>query len=133
VDADQLSGVELFAPLSAEERERVAHWADVIEVETGHHLIRRDGFGYEFFVILDGSAEVMDGEVHLADMTTGDFFGEIALTETPRRSASVRATTPMRLMVMGRPEFASMTSHMPLVAERIHTRIAERLENSGLK
>ncbi|MDX6521440.1 MAG: family transcriptional regulator, cyclic receptor protein [Gaiellales bacterium] len=133
MDANQLSALELFAQLSPEERERVAHWADEIEVDTGHHLIRRDGFGYEFFVILDGNAEVMDGDVHLADLKAGDFFGEIALIEQPRRSASVRATSPMRLMVMGRPEFASMTSHMPLVAERIHARIAERMDNSKLK
>src|SRR5438094_6381067 len=132
MDAARLSSVDLFSSLSNEDRELIAHWADEIEVDTGHHLIRRDGFGYEFFVIVEGSAEVMDGDVHLADMVAGDFFGEIALTELPRRSASVRATTPMRLIVMGRPEFLSMASQMPAVADRIRDRIAERLENSKL-
>jgi voltage-gated potassium channel len=132
VDTSRLASIELFAPLSDAEREQVAAWSDVIEVETGHHLIRRDGYGYEFFVILEGSAEVMDGEVHLADMTAGDFFGEMALMEAPRRSASVRATTPMRLLVMGRPEFQSMARQMPAVAERLRNRVAERVENSEI-
>ena len=132
MDAARLATIELFAPLSDADREQIASWSDLIEVETGHHLIRRDGYGYEFFVILEGSAEVMDGGTHLADMKPGDFFGEMALLDAPRRSASVRATTPMRLMVMGRPEFLSMARQMPGVAERVRARIAERVENSEL-
>ena len=132
MDPARLASIELFASLTDDERAQIAAWSDSIEVETGHHLIRRDGYGYEFFVILEGTAEVMDGEVHLADMTAGDFFSEMALMDAPRRSASVRATTPMRLMVMGRPEFLSMARQMPAVADRIRARIAERVENSEL-
>src|SRR2546426_9535421 len=74
----------------------------------------------------------MRGDVHLADMTAGDFFGEIAMTGLARRTASVRATTPMRLLVMGRPQFQSMSSLLPAVTERVNARIAERIENSNL-
>jgi CRP-like cAMP-binding protein len=130
MDAAALAGVPLFSDLEPAEREQVARWADEIEVDTGHHLIRRDGFGYEFFVILQGTAEVMLGDVHLADMVAGDFFGEMALVNAPRRSAAVRATSPMRLLVIGRPEFLSMKSQMPRVAERILARIEERSENT---
>jgi CRP-like cAMP-binding protein len=132
MDASKLKSVELFSSLSDQELERIAQWTDEVEIDTGHHLIRQDGFGYEFFVILEGSAEVMDGEVHLADMTAGEFFGEIGIGHSPRRTASVRATTPMRLLVMGRPEFLSMSSQLPSVAERIQKRIADRMENSRL-
>jgi CRP-like cAMP-binding protein len=132
MDAAKLKSVDLFSSLSDDELERIAQWTDEIEVETGHHLIRQDGFGYEFFVILEGTAEVMDGEVHLADMKPGDFFGEIGIGHSPRRTASVRATTPMRLLVMGRAQYLSMESALPSVAERIKTRIAERMENSRL-
>jgi CRP-like cAMP-binding protein len=130
MDPAALQGVPLFSELEPADRERVARWADQVDVDTGHHLIRRDGFGYEFFVILEGTAEVMLGDVHLADMVAGDFFGEMALVGEPKRSASVRATNPMRLLVMGRPEFLSMKAQMPGVAERIRARIAERLENT---
>jgi CRP-like cAMP-binding protein len=132
MDASKLKPVELFSSLTDAELERIAQWTDEVEIETGHHLIRQDGFGYEFFVILEGSAEVMDGEVHLADMTAGDFFGEIGIGHSPRRTASVRATTPMRLVVMGRAQYLSMESALPSVAERIQKRIADRMENSRL-
>jgi CRP-like cAMP-binding protein len=130
MDPAALQGVPLFADLEPADRERIARWADQVDVDTGHHLIRREGFGYEFFVILEGTAEVMLADVHLADMVAGDFFGEMALVGEPRRSASVRATSPMRLLVMGKPEFLSMKSQMPVVAERISARIAERAENT---
>ncbi|MDX6552654.1 MAG: hypothetical protein QOH74_1142, partial [Gaiellales bacterium] len=68
MDPAALQGVPLFSELEPADRERVARWADQVDVDTGHHLIRRDGFGYEFFVILEGTAEVMLGDVHLADM-----------------------------------------------------------------
>jgi CRP-like cAMP-binding protein len=73
----------------------------------------------------------MDGERHLADLSAGDFFGEMALLDEERRSASVRATSPMRLMVMTRQEFHSMIAAVPSIDERIRAKVAERLDNSA--
>ena len=85
MDASKLKSVELFSSLSNEDLERIAQWTDEVEIDTGHHLIRQDGFGYEFFVILEGSAEVMDGEVHLADMTAGvEYLKQLPVVDTAR-------------------------------------------------
>ena len=132
MDASTLAQLTLFADLSHADLEQLAAWSDEIEVDTGYHLIRRDGFGYEFFVILEGTAETMDGDRHLSDLQMGDYFGEIALLDMPRRSASVRATSPMRLLVMNRQHFLSMIGSMPAVESRIRTKIAERLANSAI-
>jgi len=132
MDAEQLSNIELFEGLSQAQLTQVASWFDEIDVDTGYHLIRRDGFGYEFFVILEGEAETMDGDRHLSDLHAGDYFGEIALLDLPRRSAAVRATSPMRLLVMSRLHFRSMIDTIPLVDERIRARAAERLANSAI-
>ena len=45
-------------------------------------------------MLLDGNVEVWKDGKHLTDLGHGDFFGEIALVEHERRTASVRATTP---------------------------------------
>jgi hypothetical protein len=71
MDASRLRGIDLFGGLSDEQLERVAGWSHEVEVEIGQYLIRRDGVGHEFFVILEGKAEAMDGETHLADMVVG--------------------------------------------------------------
>jgi CRP-like cAMP-binding protein len=130
MDASRLRALELFAGLTDDQLEQVAGWSDEIEVEVGQHLIRRDGFGHEFFVILAGTAEAMDGETHLADLVTGDFFGEMALLGLARRTASVRATAPMRLAVMNHQQFLSMVQTMAPVEQRIRAKVAERKEAS---
>lgn len=130
MDASRLRALDLFRGLSDEQLQQVAGWADEVEVETGQHLIRRDGVGHEFFVIMEGTAEAMDGDTHLADMVPGEFFGEMALIGQTPRSASVRATTHMRLAVMSRQQFLSMVRTIPPVEQRVRAKIAERLEAS---
>src|SRR6185312_2054418 len=87
MDAANLIQIALFDGLSDAQLKQISGWADEIDVGPGYHLIRRDGFGYEFFAIINGTAEVMDGERHLADLSAGDFFGEMALLDEERRSA----------------------------------------------
>lgn len=130
MDAADLHGLPLFEGLTPQQLQQVAGWSDVIDVEINHRLIRREEFGHEFFVILSGTAEAMDGETHLADMVRGDFFGEISLLDKDRRTAGVRATTPMRLMVMDERSFRSMIDAMPQVAERVNVKVDERREAS---
>jgi CRP-like cAMP-binding protein len=130
MDASRLRGIDLFGGLSEEQLEQVAGWSHEVEVEIGQYLIRRDGVGHEFFVILEGKAEAMDGETHLADMVAGEFFGELALVDQTPRTATVRATTPMRLAVMSRQQFLLMVRTIPPVEQRVRDKIAERLEAS---
>ena len=126
MDASSLKQLPLFASLSEREREKVAHWADEVDVAEGKHLVDEGQFGYEFFVIESGSAEVRKGEEKLAELGPGDFFGEIALLEEERRTASVIATSGMRAIVMTRRDFHSMQSELPSVAATIRQALEER-------
>jgi CRP/FNR family cyclic AMP-dependent transcriptional regulator len=126
MDPARLKSIPLFAELSDREREQVARWADELEVSEGKHLVDEGRFAHEFFVIEEGTAEVRHGEEKLTDLGPGDFFGEIALVEHQRRTASVIATSPMRTIVMFRREFSQMESEMPSVAARIRQAIEER-------
>jgi CRP/FNR family transcriptional regulator, cyclic AMP receptor protein len=69
-----------------------------------------------------------DGE-RIAELGPGDFFGEIGLLETERRTASVVASTPMRLIVMFQREFKQMEKQMPAVADRVRSAIRARLSD----
>jgi len=81
----------------------------------------------EIFVILDGTASVShDGEV-VAELGPDDFFGEIGLLESERRTATVTATSPLRAIVMFGPHFRSMEREMPELAQQIRTAIRERI------
>ena len=102
-------------------------WADEIEVPEGRRLATEGDFAYEFFVILDGTAEVTrDGET-LAELGPDDFFGEIGLLESERRTANVTATSPMRAIVIFGPQFRYVEREMPELAQQIRAAIRDRI------
>ena len=78
-------------------------------------------------MLVEGTVEIRKDGEHLTDLRPGDFFGEIALVEHDRRTASVVATTPVRAIVMHSREFGAMRHEMPTVAARIEDAIKARL------
>ncbi len=119
MDAKRLNGIALFETLSAKERAEVASCADEIDVAAGKRLVGEGHFGYEFFVIENGTAEVVRGDQHLADLGPGDFFGEMAILGHTTRNADVIASSDMTAMVMTDDQFRLLARRMPDVAERI--------------
>ncbi len=126
MDIDRLKTLPLFADLSNRELERIAAWADEVDLPAGKHLIEQGAFAHEFFVIAEGTAEVTHDGQHLADLGPGDFFGEIALLENHRRTASVVATSPLRVVVMFAREFEAMERELPEVAARVREAMTAR-------
>ena len=127
MDKVKLKSVPLFDSLSNRELERVAQHADEIDIREGTMLARQGEFAYEFFIIEEGTARVtVDGE-HRADLGPGDFFGEIGLVESERRTASVEAATAMVLIVITRSSFRQVEREYPGVAQQIRAAIRERL------
>ena len=129
MDALQLEGVSLFSGLSKQERGTLARWTDEVSVPAGYALATEGHFAHEFFVIEEGSAEVTSNGERIAELGPGEFFGEIGLLETERRTASVVATTPMKLIVMFQREFTQMERDLPAVADRIRSAIRARLSD----
>jgi CRP-like cAMP-binding protein len=126
MEGKELEGVPLFAGLSRKERDHVARWADVVDLPSGYHLADQGAFAHEFFALLDGTVEVTrDGE-RLVELGPGDFFGEIALVEHDRRTATVTATTPVTAVVMHARDFDAMRAEFPEIAKRIHEAVHAR-------
>jgi CRP-like cAMP-binding protein len=129
VDAKRLEAVGLFAMLSRSELERIGRWIDELDVPAGKELTREGAIAHEFFVIEEGEASVRQEGEEIGTLGPGDFFGEIALLESPRRTATVVATTPMRLLVMHSRDFKAMERELPLVADRVRSAIYARLSS----
>jgi CRP-like cAMP-binding protein len=128
MDAAELRGVPLFDGLTKKELERVARWADVVDVPAGYHLLNQGSLPHEFFVILEGTADVERLGERIAGLGPGDFFGEIALVEDDRRTATVVCATPMKLAVMTTREFDAIRHDFPAIGERIDTAVRARLQ-----
>jgi CRP/FNR family cyclic AMP-dependent transcriptional regulator len=126
VDAERLKSLPLFGELSPKDRERIARWADEVDVAAGRDLMKEGAFPHEFMVIESGTAEVTHDGDRLAELGPGDFFGEMALLEHIRRTATVTATSDLRIIVMHERDFREMEHEMPEVARRIRATMDER-------
>src|SRR2546421_4415613 len=107
-----LSEVPLFAGLSRGELGHLAAIADEVDLRKGKVLIREGDRGREFFVLLQGEAEVRRKGRRLATHRAGEFFGEIALVSDVPRTATVTATSPVRALVIADREFRQLLERM---------------------
>jgi CRP/FNR family cyclic AMP-dependent transcriptional regulator len=130
MEPGRLKTIPLFAGLSKRDLQRLGAWTDELEVAEGKHLVRQGNFAYEFFIIEQGTADVIqDGEL-LTTLGPGDFFGEIGLMATEKRTASVVATSPMRLVVMTKRDFSALREEEPAIAKAVTDKLVERLARS---
>jgi CRP/FNR family transcriptional regulator, cyclic AMP receptor protein len=127
LDANRLKSLPLFESVSDEELERVAPFVSEVSVSAGKHLVDEGDYAYTFMAIEEGTAEVRRGDERVAELGSGDFFGEVGLLDTERRTATVVATSPMRLITLDRWDMKRLEKTIPAVAERIRTAAAERL------
>jgi CRP/FNR family transcriptional regulator, cyclic AMP receptor protein len=127
MDQKRLKDVSLFQGLAKKDLQHLGRWTDEVDIPEGKSLAEQGSFAYEFLVIEDGTADVIQDGKRIRTLGPGDFFGEIGLLESERRTASVVATSPMRLIVMTGRDFSAMRSEMPHIAEEINEKIEERL------
>jgi CRP-like cAMP-binding protein len=126
MDESSLRSVPLFDALTNDERRTVAQHADEIDVPEGTELVRQGEFAYEFFVLEEGTAEVLrDGE-RVAELGPGDFLGEMGIVTQAVRNATVVTTSAARAIVMTEQALRSVRSQNPVVAERIEAAVEER-------
>ena len=128
MDESTLRSIALFDSLPSEARAAVAQHADELDVSEGTELARQGEFAYEFFVIEEGGAEVLrDGE-RIAELGPGDFLGEMGIVGKVVRNATVRTTSPSRVIVMSEQAFRSMSRTNPDVASRITAAVEQRCQ-----
>src|SRR5213075_334369 len=81
--------------------------ADEIDLRDGKEMTRQGHPGREFFVLLEGTADVRKNGRKINSLGPGDFFGEIALVSREPRTATVTATSPLRRTASNRSASAS--------------------------
>jgi CRP-like cAMP-binding protein len=126
-----LARVPLFKDLSKKHLRQIRSLTTRVDVAPGRVLTREGGTGHEFIVVLEGEVEVRQDDKVVATCAAGDYLGEIALIEHRPRTATVVATSPAVLDVIGQREFAELLAEEPEIAERIRATAARRLEEDA--
>ena len=132
VDEARLKPLPLFSSLSKRQRAKVARHCHPLLISQGEHLLSEGHSAYEFFVIEEGTAAVVSAGRHLRDLGPGDFLGEIGLVRGSGRTASVIATSKVKVIVMYKADFRAMRDSMPKVTRQIDEAIEDRLARDRL-
>ena len=126
LNPSRLKGIPLFEKFSEDELRQIAPFAAEKSVEEGDVLVREGDYSYQFVAIEEGNAKVTRGGETLAELGPGDFFGEIGLLEKSLRTATVEATSPMRLITLTGWDLARVEKAMPEAIEELHQAIEQR-------
>ena len=124
VEIALLRSIPLFAPLGAPALESLARSLKPLHARAGTAVVRAGEPGDRYYAIVDGELSVSVGGV----LRRGAGFGELALLAGVPRTATVTATTDVRLYALTKDDFlAAVTGHAGsrreadrLVRERLH-------------
>ncbi len=123
-----LKRVPLFQGCSKRDLGEIAKIADEIDFREGKQLTREGAAGREFFIIVEGSAEVTKGNRKLATLSDGDFFGEISLITRLPRTATVTTISPVHALVVTDRSFRRLLEDDTQIQRKVLTALGERLE-----
>jgi len=127
VERARLAAIPLFAGLPERELDAVAHAASELEVAAGDALMTEGEFGHALFAIEDGAAEVSIDGASVGAVGPGDVIGEIAVLASGRRTASVVATTPLRVIALFKRDVWALDQRAPEAARRLRTALEKHL------
>src|SRR5688572_12527402 len=119
--------VPLFSECSRKHLNEIAGIADEIDLREGKELTTEGRPGREFFVLIDGTADVKKRSRRVNRLGAGDFFGEIALVTQRPRTATVVATSPVRALVITDRSFRTLLEHQPGIQAKVMSALAARL------
>jgi CRP-like cAMP-binding protein len=123
-----IRGLPLFELCSKRDLRRIAALAEERAVEPGSELIREGEPGREFFVVVDGDIEVRRGGLQVARLGPGSFVGEIALLSRSPRTATVVATTPLRVLAIEGSSFVELLDSLPELWLKVARALADRVD-----
>jgi CRP-like cAMP-binding protein len=126
MEPERLSSFALFEGLTDDEMARCASTFQEVDLLSDHNVAREGDDAYAFFVVLDGELDVHHDFTRVATLRPGDFFGEVGLESTGKRTAHVASRGRVRLAKQMAWDYTEMIRAHPLVHERIAAAIAAR-------
>lgn len=124
---ESLARVPLFRDLNRKALERVERTARARAFRAGEEIVKEGEEGVGFYLITSGSVSVTRGGVQLNTLGAGDFFGEMALLDNHRRSATVTASEATECLVLHRADFVAELRANPDLAIELLAHISRRL------
>lgn len=124
-----LQRVPLFSGFNEDELRRIADLSRIAEFPLGGTVTQIGESGDSFFILIDGTVAVRTPVGAAGELHPGDFFGEMSLLDGEPRSATIVATTPVRLFVVDRSHFWRLLDETPDLITRMLTILSRRVRH----
>jgi CRP/FNR family transcriptional regulator, cyclic AMP receptor protein len=130
--------VPLFSMLTPSQAESVADAVIKRRFKRGELIVEQGKKSNALFIILTGRARVLTTdtrgrEVILANLSPGDYIGEMSLIDNEPHSASVRAEVQTDVLMLGRVEFARCLPENTSMAYAVMKGLVQRLRHADRK
>jgi CRP-like cAMP-binding protein len=129
---ERLNKVDIFAPLSDEETERLAESSKVRVYAPGEAIVRMGQEGTSMFVIMRGSVEVNIAHAGATKVINklgeNDFFGEMSLLTGEPRTATVIAVEETEVLKISKDSIKPIFEANPELVSSVGEMIEERRE-----
>jgi CRP-like cAMP-binding protein len=122
-----LQRVPLFSGFDEAELRRVADQSRIVEAPAGTVVTQIGEPGESFFILIDGTVAARTPVGTGSELRPGDCFGEMSLLDGEPRSATIVATTDVRLLVVDRAHFWRLLEETPDLVRRILTILSRRV------
>jgi CRP/FNR family cyclic AMP-dependent transcriptional regulator len=133
--AAELAKTDLFRGLRKRVLNRLAEGAVILQHPAGTAIVDEGDKGISLHLILDGTAEVTVNGKHRADLSAGQYFGEIAVLDGKPRTASVTATSELTTLTIGiwnlQPIFLTEPSVMSAMVQVLCARL-RAIDEAGI-
>lgn len=126
-----LKVIPLFSHCTATQLEFIATQVEEMDFPAGKVLCREGQSGADFFVLVSGAADVTRASKKLTKLANGDFFGEIALLDGGKRTATVTTTAPSRCLVLGPRQFQNVLHQNTDIAHSVMKALTLRIREAG--
>ena len=118
---DLLSGIELFSGFDLSRALEILQCASFVECNKGDTLIAEGTYGNAggppcMYVIAMGTVAVEQDGQHIKQLTVGDHFGEMSIITGEKRTASVKALTPVEVIQFSKQEFLYIVRHTDAIS-----------------
>jgi CRP/FNR family cyclic AMP-dependent transcriptional regulator len=127
----RLKAVPLFAHCDGRQIDFIATQVEEMDFPAGRVLCTEGTYGGDFFILESGAAEVTRGGNRIAIMQPGDFFGEIALVDGGKRTATVTVSAPSRCFVLGPRQFQNVLHQNVEIIHAVLKALAIRVREAG--
>ena len=130
MDPSRLKKIPVFSDLTDDELRHIANLAAEVSVPEGKELVREGDYSYDVLAIEEGTAKVERGGEQLTELGPGDVVGEMGVLERSQRSATVTATSPMRLVTLTSWDIRKLNKNAPTAVDHLRELVHARREQA---